>query len=435
LLSDDAVAIVLYSLATGIPDRAVNVVAMSEELDEPERAVLWAALTSSDDRSEQARRFGDALRSLGAPRPSVNEAYRSAFYSGEAWKALSVNPLVAYFTANRGGSPLDKWIHYFPIYERHLATFRGSSARLLEIGVYRGGGLEMLSHYLGPSARIVGIDIDDAARSVAGRHVVEIGDQEDPVFLAGVVERHGPFDIVIDDGGHSMRQQIRSVETLFPLLAEGGVYLVEDSHTSYWPSYLDPDDLAATFVGWVKDRLDDLHAYHHSTELDLAEPWQTNLVGVHAYDSVVVLDKAERYAPFSEVSGTNDYINTAREASAVNVELLATRQVAMDRAEEAEGEAARRIDEAERRLADAEARAHEAEEAAHDEVRILRAELVSAGQNAARARADLDLTKAELDETSSKLLGSWEILREMRRSRSWQMTAPLRRLKDILGRR
>jgi hypothetical protein len=144
---------------------------------------------------------------------------------------------------------------------------------------------------------------------------------------------------------------------------------------------------------------------------------------------------AERYAPFSEVSGTNDYINTAREASAVNVELLATRQVAMDRAEEAEGEAARRIDEAERRLADAEARAHEAEEAAHDEVRILRAELVSAGQNAARARADLDLTKAELDETSSKLLGSWEILREMRRSRSWQMTAPLRRLKDILGRR
>ena len=435
MLSGDSVAVILYALATGFPDRAVNVVAMSDEIDEPERAVLWAALTSSDDRSEQARRFGDALRSLGAPRPWVNEAYRSAFYSGEAWKALSANPLFAYFSANRGGSPLDKWVHYFPIYDRHLATFRGSAPRVLEIGVYRGGGLEMLGHYLGPSARIVGIDIDDAARTVAGPHIVEIGDQEDPDFLASVVERHGPFDIVIDDGGHSMRQQIRSVETLFPLLADGGVYLVEDSHTSYWPPYLDPDDPASTFVGWVKDRLDDLHAYHHSTELDLAAPWQTTLVGVHAYDSVVVLDKAERYAPFSELSGTNDYINTNRETSKTNVELLATRQVALDRAHEMEEDAARRVEEAERRLAALETEVREAEEAAHDEVRILRAELVAAGQNAARARAELDLTKAELDDTSSKLLGSWEILREMRRSRSWQITAPLRRLKELLGRR
>jgi hypothetical protein len=157
---------------------------------------------------------------------------------------------------------------------------------------------------------------------------------------------------------------------------------------------------------------------------------------------VVVLDKADRFAPFSEMVGTNDYINTNRETSKSNVELLATRRLAMDRAQEAEENAARRVAEAERRLVDvearadeAEARAREAEEAAHDEVRILRAELVSAGQNAARARAELDLTKAELDDTSSKLLGSWEILREMRRSRSWQITAPLRRLKDILGRR
>ena len=124
-----------------------------------------------------------------------------------------------------------------------------------------------------------------------------------------------------------MRQQIRSVETLFPMLAEGGVYIVEDCHTSYWAPYADPSDPAATFVAWVKDRIDDLHAYHHSTELDLATPWQTDLGAVHAYDSVVVLDKARRQAPFSEVSGTSDYINVDREASAANVELLATRQV------------------------------------------------------------------------------------------------------------
>ena len=67
MLSADSVAVILYALATGFPDRAVNVVAMSDEIDEPERAVLWTALTSSDDRSEQARRFGDALRSTRRP--------------------------------------------------------------------------------------------------------------------------------------------------------------------------------------------------------------------------------------------------------------------------------------------------------------------------------------------------------------------------------
>jgi hypothetical protein len=428
LLSGDSVAIVLHALATGFPDRAVNVVAMSDEIDETERAVLWAALTSSDDRSDQARRFGDALRSLGAPRPSVNEAYRSAFYSGEAWKPLSGNPLFAYYAANKGGSPLDKWIHYFPIYDRHLAPYRGSTTRVLEIGVYRGGGLAMLSHYLGPAAQIVGVDIDESARTGAGHHVVEIGDQEDPVFLSSVAERHGPFDIVIDDGGHTMRQQIRSVETLFPLLTDGGVYIVEDCHTSYWAPYADPSDPAATFVAWVKDRIDDLHAYHHSTELDLATPWQTDLAAVHAYDSVIVLDKARRLAPFSEVSGTSDYINVDREASAANVELLATRQAAIDQARRVDEDAARRVEDAERRLA-------EAEEASHDEVRILRAELVAAGQNAARTRAELDLTREELADTSSKLLGSWEILREMRQSRSWQVTAPLRGAKSLIRRR
>jgi hypothetical protein len=277
-------------------------------------------------------------------------------------------------------------------------------------------------------ARIVGVDIDESAQAGAGSSVVEIGDQEDPAFLTSVAERHGPFDIVIDDGGHTMGQQIRSIETLFPILADGGVYIVEDCHTSYWASHKDPTDPAATFVGWVKDRLDDLHAYHYSTELDLAAPWQTDLAAVHAYDSVIVLDKARRHAPFSEIAGMSDYINTGREASKLSVELLATRQVALDRAHAAEEDATRRI-------VDAEHRAREAEEASHDEVRILRAELVAASQNAARARAELESTKEELEDTTTKLLGSWEILREMRQSRSWQVTAPLRGVKSIFRRR
>lgn len=413
VLSSEALADVLHSVATGFLDHALNIIATSDEIDDTERSVLWAALSGTNDRSGKARRLGDALRALGAPRPLVNEAYRSAFYSSEEWKSLAANPLFAYFVANRGGTPLDKWTHYFPIYDRHLACFRGTPAHVLEIGVYRGGGLDMLRQYFGTDANLVGIDIDPSVvAALAGRHPVEVGDQEDPDFLLRVAARYGPFDVIIDDGGHTMRQQIASVETLFPHLADGGVYLVEDCHTSYWAEFADSSEPGRTLVAWIKDRIDDLHAYHHSVEPVLTYPWQTDLLAVHAYDSVIVLDKERRSPPFSDVSGTNDYINVGRDAGNANVALIATREAALQSATETES-----------RIAEA-----------SDELRILRGELMAANQNLGRLRADLDSTQEELDDTNAKLFGSWGIIQEMRQSRSWRLTAPIRRVKSVIRR-
>lgn len=411
MLGNEALSNVLHALATGFEDRAVNVIAMSDEIDEEARAVLWAALVQDgDDRSTRARRLGDALRSIGAPRDLVNECYRVSFYAGDHWKGLSANAFFAFFTANRSGQTLDKWVHYFPIYERHLARYRGTPVRVLEIGVYRGGGLELLRHYLGPEAQLVGIDIDEVAReAVAGRHPVEIGDQEDAGFLRGVAETHGPFDVIIDDGGHTMRQQIASVEALFPMLNEGGTYIVEDSHTSYWPEYADPDPDGPTFIGWLKDRIDDLHAFHHSQSEQLLTPWQTALSGIHVYDSVAVLDREPRWAPFSELSGSSEYIHYGREASAAHVEMLATRDAALTR------------------VADA--------DRAQEEVRVVRGELLDARQRASEAQANLDATGEELARLRQELAGSWAVIEDIRHSASWRVTAPLRRIKAILKRR
>jgi hypothetical protein len=409
VLSNDSVTTVLYALATGFLDRAVNVVAMSDEITEDERAPLWHALTADQDPSEQARRFGDALRSLGAERHQVNECYRVAFYAGDAWKALSRNSLYSFFTANRAGNPLDKWIHYFPIYERHLKQYCGLPVRVLEIGVYRGGGLELLRHFLGPEAALVGIDIDEMARAAAKGYEVEIGDQADPEFLRRVVDRHGPFDIIVDDGGHTMRQQIVSVETLFPLLRDNATYLVEDCHTSYWPDFADQGPDGQTFIAWVKARIDDLNAYHFSTTEQLTSPWQTDLDGMHIYDSVVVLNKNRRPPPFAELSGAKEFINSGRGIGIVQLELLATRNAAIERAAELQAEA--------------------------EELRLLRGELVDARGQVDRISTDLERLREENTETRNDLLGSWEIVREMRRSKSWRMTAPIRSLKSILFRR
>ena len=63
------------------------------------------------------------------------------------------------------------------------------------------------------------------------------GDQTDPVFLTELTNREGPFDNIIADGSHVQSHIITSFETLFPLMNRGGIYVIEDTQTSYWPRF------------------------------------------------------------------------------------------------------------------------------------------------------------------------------------------------------
>jgi hypothetical protein len=396
LLSSEEMANVLYALVIGIPGRAAEIIAASDGIDDEEREVLGGALSGGDDVSTQVRRLGDALRSIGAERQLINECYRVASYAGEDWKVLSSNPLYAFFTADRAGYPLDKWIRYFPVYERYLQRYRGRPVRVLEIGLYRGGGLELLRNFLGPEARLVGIDLDKKARAAVGtRYPSEIGDLADPEFLRLVSKKHGPFDVVIDGGDHTMEQQVTSVETLFPLMGEGGTYLVEDYRPSYRMAYSHEGPCHRTFIEWVKDRIDDLNAYYGSMSEELLFPWQTHLDGLHIYDSVVVLTKGRQVAPFSELSDTTEFVYLDRDTGALHLELVAAREVAMARFAEAD---------------------------------LLIKEAVD-------LRKSLEELRKEHKQMCRDLLGSWGIIQEMRRSKSWKVTAPLRRARSAIGRR
>lgn len=276
------------------------------DLDAEVRGLLADVATSDRTMTQMAEAFGDIFR---AQRQDLNadaiECYRAAFYLGDQWERMAArNPLFARFTANKAYQPFDKWVHYFDIYQRALAPYVGTAVRVLEIGVFHGGGLDQLRALLGEDAVLVGADVDPAARDAcAGRFDVAIGDQTDPEFLASVVAEYGPFDVIIDDGGHSMRQQITSIEHLFPTLNDGGLYLVEDTHTSYWPGYQDADQ---TFMEWVKQRIDDVNGYHVGGSVDLPI-WTTHVAGIHVYDSLVVLDKQRRFPPFCEVTGTGSF--------------------------------------------------------------------------------------------------------------------------------
>lgn len=423
MISTSSLAAALHALATGHLDRAVNVLITQPDLEEAQQRALYAAVTEPETPAAKASALGDALRDAGADQALVNECYRAAFYLSDAWSELSDNPLYARFTANRAGFILDKWVHYFPIYTRHLSAFRGKPVRVLEVGVYRGGGLDLLSHYLGPEAKLVGLDIDEAAvRAVKGRFPVVLGDQADPDVLRAVDEEYGPFDIVVDDGGHTMSQQIVTIETLFPRLRDGGAFLVEDTHTSYWPSFGGGLHEPGSFVEWAKARVDDLH-WRHDPAIDRGSIWATDLDGIHCYDSVVVFDKKHRFPPFNEVAGTGSFLWNDRLSEVVGNEMLATRDQALHDLDVAREQlAAMTADETDADRADQVAVAKRNE----NELRLARAELRHLRERHADLSEQVEEHERTLTKTRNDLLESWEQIRLIRRTASWRITKPLR---------
>ena len=116
---------------------------------------------------------------------------------------------------------------YLRHYEEWFTPFKDEEICLMEIGVQNGYSLPIWREFF-PRAKIVGIDIDPKCARFAGDRVtIEIGSQDDPSFLHDVCSRHKPA-IVIDDGSHLAHHVIYTFETVFPLLAPNGLYVVED---------------------------------------------------------------------------------------------------------------------------------------------------------------------------------------------------------------
>jgi 23S rRNA U2552 (ribose-2'-O)-methylase RlmE/FtsJ len=186
---------------------------------------------------------------------------------------------------------IHKWKHYFPIYESHFNRFVNRDVVLLEIGCGQGGSLQLWKRYLGPHARIVGIDINpECAVFEEDQISVRIGDQSDKSFLSKITDEFGAPDIVIDDGSHVMSHVRASFDQLYPVVSRNGVYLVEDLHTAYWEEYEGGFQRKGSFIEHCKQLVDLLNADHSRNALQPTEFTQSTL-SMHFYDSVVVFEK------------------------------------------------------------------------------------------------------------------------------------------------
>lgn len=189
------------------------------------------------------------------------------------------------------GPVINKWRHYFPIYERHLTSWRNKTITILEIGVDKGGSLQMWQRFFGPMATIVGIDLNPESIEAEqdGIHV-RIGDQSSPEFLSTLIEEFGPFDIVIDDGSHMMEHMLASFNFLYPTLSKNGLYIIEDTHTCYWPEFGGGVDNPNTFINISKNHLDELNSFHARDTVP--ETFiSKHTFGIYHYDSVIVYER------------------------------------------------------------------------------------------------------------------------------------------------
>jgi hypothetical protein len=193
----------------------------------------------------------------------------------------------------------DKWGDhwYAQHYQTHFRALRNARINLLEIGIggyehrdYGGESLRMWKAYF-PRAEIFAIDIVDKTHMQEPRIHIYQGSQDDPDLLRRVAADMGRIDIVVDDGSHMNAHVITSFETLFPLLADGGIYAIEDIQTSYWAKFGGSEDThhEGTSIAMCKRFADGLNW----EEIPGREPsyYDKNIKSIHFYHNLVFIYK------------------------------------------------------------------------------------------------------------------------------------------------
>lgn len=212
-----------------------------------------------------------------------------------------------------------KWSNYFDIYEQWFQKFVNQHPTVLEIGVDNGGSLQMWNQYFGYGCQIVGIDNRPKFDFLGpDEHLgffadLVIGDQGSSEFWDKFVKETTKLDIVIDDGSHFQEHQILTFVKLWPIMNEGGIYMVEDTHASYMSIFNGELGGPKTFISAMKECIDGLHVDHFDSKEQRwidefnKEPFRS-IKSIHFYDSVVVIEKGLR--PKNNVTYANRSIAT-----------------------------------------------------------------------------------------------------------------------------
>ena len=192
------------------------------------------------------------------------------------------------------GRLINKWENYLEVYDTFFSRYRGKEIVFLEIGVAHGGSLQMWRKFFGEKALLIGVDIDPNCKQFEEENTkVFIGSQEDEKFLNYLKTQIPKVDILLDDGGHTMKQQITTFNVLFDHVKENGLYACEDLHTSYQKHFAGGYKKKGTFIEFSKNFIDNLHGWHQgvSNKNKMFNHITKTVFGLHYYDSILIIEK------------------------------------------------------------------------------------------------------------------------------------------------
>ena len=212
-----------------------------------------------------------------------------------------------YFLENKGEA-IFKHLPFFDIYERHFSKYRGKDINFLEVGVGSGGAVKMWKYYFSknnPDAKvnIYAIDKNIKCKQFEQDNIkIFIGSQDDREFLKELKKQIPKLDILIDDGGHRMNQQIITFEEMYEHIKDDGLYLCEDVYTSYWPNFGGGYKNPNSYREYTKNLIDCLNAYWATEEDNLtANSFTDSTYAIHYYDAVVVIEKKKRDKRYNDI--------------------------------------------------------------------------------------------------------------------------------------
>ena len=158
---------------------------------------------------------------------------------------------------------------YFPAYDKILSKYVGQKPTIVEIGILGGGSLFMWRDFLGEDARIIGVELNPQAIKWRDHGFeIYIGDQSSDSFWDVFFEQVGDIDILIDDGGHTNFQQLKTLHRAIPHVKDGGCIIIEDTHASYMKSFGNPSKYSfANFCAAVVHKINDRYFFKDKANL------------------------------------------------------------------------------------------------------------------------------------------------------------------------
>lgn len=191
--------------------------------------------------------------------------------------------------------------YYTKWYDFYFSSIRLDNLSILEIGSSTEKSLLMWKKYFKHSD-IYGLRFEKLKKNakISNKFKVFTEEKFNKLSFNNIFKKVPTgFDIVIDDGSQAIAGQIETFEYLFKNLNPGGIYIIEDLHTSYKDKHVIKSEKSS--IDYLKKRVDDVNYQGKSNinnfekiirnDMKLLEGYERTVMSIHFYPGICFIFK------------------------------------------------------------------------------------------------------------------------------------------------